>query len=999
MTPKRDLFIYYSSLVFPLCNILLLLRIKAFLILLVYLLFPYASVSQNYVFKKIPLFPDRNEIIIKDVTADSLGFIWFLHNSEVYRYDGYRSLNILPTINEFDYNDTPQKILADQNNRLWIAGMERLSYLDLKTWKIHHIDPDILPDHADRKVLWIKQMQDETIIVAYQNGWLVLFQNGQATPVSTLYNKSLNHNNSIQPQSCTYWKGKYYIGTSAGTLFTIEPNQNNKTGYLHFPGIDQLIYNMFGDGEQLIIDVFKQGLFSINESLELSPVTISDLKYNPDEERVFQEGSDFHVYANRKSITVLDKKLKAQQTIEAAIRSQHVLIKNREIIIGTDEGIFTLFKKTQGLSHLLPCNENRSNSVRGMFVFKDGGVFWGSYGGAGYVDVYGQCHSLENLKSAYCVLPLNEQELLVGTEGGFLKIFNRQNLSVREYQYTLSEEAKKRFSYNLPSVVLSMVQQGDAYYIGSPKGLWHLNKSNGVLQPIDIRIKDKIISNLEIRHILPDQSAEGWLLSTQLGLVKVSKEGKGEMIYPQEGSTLIYKTILSNDTLWLATQGRGLVAINERGELLNSWTKSEGLSDNTVFSMEMVNDLKAIGTADGLNLFQKGKMWHMKEKDGLKHPEFNSGATFWDAQRGRLYMGGLQGYSILETEMLQMSSLIEPSYVSELHIASSQSSLIKKDFTWPYANKNSIELRPGESISGLYLGSPGNYRSDIIINYTIKQGAIQELPPGQFISLLEPSAGTYPLMIKTISAGVNVGHNAIFIRKLPAFYETWWFITFILLLIIAMVTWWYGNKFQKIKREQDIRNRIAADLHDEVGGLLTGISMQVELLQMAGNYPVNNKNLSRLSILCKEVHHSMNDVVWSLNSRNDGWKNLLDKLTDFGHTLFEASAAHFSMKIVGAIPEKISQEERQAVYFFIKEALNNACKHAQAQTVQLEISFGAVVKILIKDDGNGFLTTGKFHGNGINNMKIRAHSIGGYFTINSSSGGTILTLEFRPKYT
>ena len=52
---------------------------------------------QEYTISKLRLFPDRDEVLIKDVACDSLGFIWFLTNGEIYRYDGYRSLDILKT--------------------------------------------------------------------------------------------------------------------------------------------------------------------------------------------------------------------------------------------------------------------------------------------------------------------------------------------------------------------------------------------------------------------------------------------------------------------------------------------------------------------------------------------------------------------------------------------------------------------------------------------------------------------------------------------------------------------------------------------------------------------------------------------------------------------------------------------------------------------------------------------------------------------------------------
>lgn len=89
------------------------------------------TAAQEYTITKLKLFADRQEVLVKDVTMDSLGFIWFLTNGEIYRYDGYRSLDILKTITDQQVtDDMPQRILIDHRNRLWMAGNANLSYLD-----------------------------------------------------------------------------------------------------------------------------------------------------------------------------------------------------------------------------------------------------------------------------------------------------------------------------------------------------------------------------------------------------------------------------------------------------------------------------------------------------------------------------------------------------------------------------------------------------------------------------------------------------------------------------------------------------------------------------------------------------------------------------------------------------------------------------------------------------------------------------------------------------
>ncbi len=964
--------------------------------LCLFLLIATSTHAQNHILQKLPLFPDRQDILINGLAKDSLGFVWFLHNSEIYRYDGYRSLNVSRTIPGYDVlNDTPQKILVDKQNRLWIAGRERIRYLDLKTWKINHLGNSFVSASHDRTVLWIKEMPDGAVITAYHNGYLVLFKDGKVTLIKVLYEKSVKSNIPVLPQSCTFWKGQYRIGTSEGAIFSINPQKGNKTTYLILPAVHQTISNLIALDNRLLIDVPNQGLFALDEGGKLTTEKIAGIKFREDFKHVFQEGPLHHVYADAEHIYVFDKNMSILQTIDVTIGHQYALVDKNEIILGADDGVYILYEKPPGLSELATCNTDRKKSVRGLYVFKDGGIFLGSYGGAGYIDVSGQCHAIDNIKNAYCILPLNDSELLIGTEGGFLKVFDRRTLAIRNHPFILHDEVENKFPHNFPSSVLSLAQTTEHYLIGSTKGLWSMDKVTLKLHPIEIKLDGISVPNLQIRQIL--ESGTAWLVSTQLGLYKVEKDGRAKKLFPTQGSIGTYKTVLSRDTLWLATQGKGLVAIDKNGSILKSWTQSEGLSANTVFSLEIVNGFIMAGTADGLSLIQNGRIRRITEKEGLIHAEFNSAASYWDAPRRRVYMGGIKGYTILETNKLQIMSKVAQSYVTELHIASSSHPYTKKDFTRPYAGNGMIELNSDESIVGLYMGSPAHYRTNVAIQYSFKDGGWQTLQPSQFISLIEPSPGLYPIHFETTGSGLDVGPSAIWIQKLPNFYETWWFIMLMVLMPIAAVALWYRNKFLKVEREQQIRNGIAEDLHDEVGGLLTGISMQVELLRMKDQHSANQRHVMQLSTLSKEVLQSMNDVVWSLNSRNDSWRSLLDKLMDFGKHLFEASTADFSMQITGTVPDKLSQQERQTVYLLIRELLNNACKHARATNVVLTFTFDKHITVTVSDDGCGFDTDSRYSGNGIKNMRNRALSIHGNLDIRSSSAGSTVCLHYTPK--
>src|SRR5690606_35890223 len=136
------------------------------------------------------------------------------------------------------------------------------------------------------------------------------------------------------------------------------------------------------------------------------------------------------------------------------------------------------------------------------------------------------------------------------------------------------------------------------------------------------------------------------LLSTNIGLFDVSA-GVLTKRYPAKGNLGVFRSVTVGDTIWVATQGNGLVAIDPQGTVLGSLTTADGLSNNLIYSLEQVGSIRVVGTANGLNLVNGRQVRRIGTGEGLSQSEFNSGASFRDTVRNRVYVGGLQGYTVL----------------------------------------------------------------------------------------------------------------------------------------------------------------------------------------------------------------------------------------------------------------------------------------------------------------------------------------------------------------
>lgn len=222
----------------------------------------------------------------------------------------------------------------------------------------------------------------------------------------------------------------------------------------------------------------------------------------------------------------------------------------------------------------------------------------------------------------------------------------------------------------------------------------------------------------------------------------------------------------------------------------------------------------------------------------------------------------------------------------------------------------------------------------------------------------------------------------------------------LILLLAGAVTAWLLNRarVQRLRESLQLRNKIAADLHDEIGSTLSSISLLSGLTekQMIANNPQKAEQLiHKISQDSRQMLESMDDIVWTINPRNDSMSTLLTRLREYAKPLAESKDIKLNFAVSPeAENSTLTLSVRQNVYLIVKEAINNLFKYAQA--TEAEIRFGKKGKdleVTVKDNGVGFDTNGMSHRNGLKNMHERAESIGAKLDIDSNlENGTVLSL-------
>jgi signal transduction histidine kinase len=195
---------------------------------------------------------------------------------------------------------------------------------------------------------------------------------------------------------------------------------------------------------------------------------------------------------------------------------------------------------------------------------------------------------------------------------------------------------------------------------------------------------------------------------------------------------------------------------------------------------------------------------------------------------------------------------------------------------------------------------------------------------------------------------------------------------------------------------QNIRNKIASDLHDDIGSTLNSISVYS---QVAKNDPVKRDfSLNMIGESSRKVIDAMSDIVWTINPDNDNFEKVILRMRSLAYNLLRAKNIEFVFKADETLNRlQLSLEKRRNFYLIFKETLTNLIKYSDARRVQISLLHHAgSITMLIRDDGIGFDATKKYNGNGLTNIRKRAKEINAQLNIESGDGiGTSTQLIFK----
>jgi two-component sensor histidine kinase len=467
-------------------------------------------------------------------------------------------------------------------------------------------------------------------------------------------------------------------------------------------------------------------------------------------------------------------------------------------------------------------------------------------------------------------------------------------------------------------------------------------------------------------------------------------------LLPDENVRCLFEDRKGN--IWTGTRYHGIAQL--RNKTKDQYTMQridlrQGLMSNSILAItEDTNGFIWIGSDLGIDkLIPAGKSFRVFNFSRINNYFASINAilpgndhSFWFATSSGLA-------NIIDGETEKTPSL--PVYITSVDLG---------DTSFNYNTHNAdkkVQLKYFQNQAEFEFSSPGFINEKQIL-YTYRLlGSVDTMwsKPANLhnVSYASLQPGNYRFEVRTIGWNGEWGVPANFVFSIrPPYWQTWWFYSLIGLLVLSLFYAFYLYRIRQLLQLQKVRNRIATDLHDDIGATLTNINMLSEISRKNLEQPREaEKFLNRITDEVTATSQALNDIIWSVNIRNDSMEETLARMRRYAAELFDNSNTTCHLNLDETVAgKKLNMEQRKDVYMIYKESMNNIVKHASANNVWIDAQWqNGKLHLKIKDDGKGFDPSVVTDSNGLKNIHSRTGKWKGSTLIKTSPGnGTLIEI-------
>lgn len=908
---------------------------------LLLLLFPSTcSFAQSFVVQinQDAGLPDK---YITSICKDKHGLMWIGTQSGICVYDGYEFKPLLGS--NIVNKESIKKLLYDnKQDCLWVATEKGLFIIHCSSFQVERAQSGL--HWRYNPVTDMEASPQGDIYVSFKSGEIVAFRNGAylRTVLKTSNSNTKIHYPvafKIDADTITVIlnadANKYRYAISNGKLFSDRTSlssypailiKDKEVDFITPNAISHIPLNIYSANRTAFINSLKTigniSSFLLKKDREVfvisRPCTVRKIDF--EKEQVEEISSD--LFNNR--------------TINTAF-----LDDDKILWLGSNKGLIKiLFENNLFKTYL---TENLpSISVRSIFKAENNKIYAGVYSG-----IYEFSKPAKQWKKVATQIPYSfinipgKYYYFVEEQLQFSRMDKLSNVVEQKF-YKVSAGFDNRF--NRGSYLVK--QANGNILIGTNSGLICYNPVSNLMSPYAI---SGLPENTEVRYIklLPKNEM---LLCTSNGIYKIDENQHVKTHWNTttlpalSSNTVDFAEVDRMGVTWICTEGGGVNLLSADNKTISFLKTKDGLSDNTTYSLIFKNDRAWISTYNGLssyNIRDKKFYNYHSNVDGISENEFNRNAMFNDSASGLMYFGSIRGITEVDVQKLP-----EENKTSRLFVSS-----ISK---WDNSKNDYVNIAPDISTRNQAIIIRNNDHSLVfnlgisdysnpdknVFRYRVK-GLIEDwitIPNQHSIPLNGLGPGNYTLQIQALNSRGQLVQNLLQyqIKVRSPFVKTVWFYLLLLLVLSSIVLGFSYLRIKNIRRIATLKQQIANDLHDEVGSLLTRVTMNSDNLRYVEHSKEDSHvKLAKISALSRYAAFSMNDILWTINAKNNFTVNLADRIREHAEEMLNADQTDIIFDIQVTENQVISSDNRQAVYVIFKEAIRNVMAHSQPKAVHI----------------------------------------------------------------
>jgi signal transduction histidine kinase/ligand-binding sensor domain-containing protein len=967
---------------------------------------------------------------VKDAIQDKKGFLWLATNQGLVRFDGTHFKTISKKFpDSLSISDNPLNKLNIIDNNLWVTGFGGVVKMNLETYKFKtYVNGFNLNEQISL---------NETFCVfrdSKKNIWL-------GTAGSGLF--KLNNNEDkfelVKPPRDLHLETYNWITTiiemkNGALLFP------DTRGLIEFKNENSVLLYKYPNLKKNTDKYRISGIYNFAVSLE-------KIWTNMDEFGLYLFNRDTKRWKSVTKDDVHKKEIGNSNFLIQKINEQLNAGSNKQYVIDSKTGELTISQtSTKPISS---CYNIYESADQNLWYCTETGLFKLSNNNTSIESVI----EIPTWKAKNIIYD-SAYNCLYGTNVYLSNKIEKYNLSTK-----FISPASNVFNSKLIRVVKEFVNLNGNFYISSFNGLWQLNNEQQIPKPItNPTTLANLYTTGSIKtykdYIIVSGIPKGPLVynTTNNSYELLSKNDTFSAIHNEianavhvNNNGVIYYAKPHIDTVYkCTTDGRCI----EKIALQRAATVNKFKEHIAYITADRLNNIWVAYLGNGLYKYDaQAKQWqHLFNKDNFNSINcelllYDNLNTVWYTSTEGLFNIDITTNAVQKIdEKLDMSAtsypfnlavftagkIIAHNYNGKLYILNNNKSpnknkpaifienlnIMGSESEQNIEYTNQIILQPKQNAFSIEFGAIYITNAELI-NYSVMLEGINEnwlnLGNRKNINYAGLKPGKYKLKIKATSPSNSFTTNERIIELIvkPIWYQTLLFKILAILLsalaVFGFIRAYYANQLLKQKNETEKqfalmqeRNRIAEDMHDDLGA---GLS-QIRFLSNEATTKTEDKELKIIlentKINSDGLVDKMNDIIWSLNNQDQNLEDLITYMRSQFGTLIESVGLKFTMEVQEPMQNiLLNNEKKRNIYLVCKEAIHNTIKHAKASIITLHIEqISNILQIKVSDNGEGFsVENKKVMGNGISNYHKRMAVLGGQVIINSSTNGTIVDFK------